>query len=161
MIKKSVVRKIWAVGVLVLALVAGAAIGLVVLLWPKPVALDSEYYGTSEMLSLDKDTYEQMLKDRKSFVVMVDNAGCVTTARMREMMANMPEDLGFKYYQLMWPEAMESSLHNYVKYYPSIVIIDNGQVMYYLQADADEDSKYYNDTEALQQWLKERVDFRK
>lgn len=153
-------------GKLILAIVAlgvvmavAGGLGLMIILRPKPVTLEQEYYQSSEMLSLNKAEYEELLAQKKSFVVLVDNPGCTTTQRMREMMANFPDELDFSYYQFMWPEVEKSSLHEYVKYYPSVVIIDDGRVAYYLRADADEDARYYNSAEDLKNWLKQRIDF--
>ena len=141
--------------------IAGLIVGLIIFMMvrPWPVKLADEYYGESEMMTLTKDEYEKLLAEGKSFVVMVDNAGCTTTERMRGMMAEFPGEMQFKYYQMMWPEAMESSLHEYVKYFPSVVVVKDGKVAYYLRADADEDAIYYNSGDELEKWLRERVEF--
>ena len=122
--------------------------------------LSDEYYGTSEMLTgLTKDDYEQLLAEKKSFVVMVDKPGCVTTPAMRERMANFPDDMQFKYYQFMWSEARESSLHEYVTFVPSVAIIREGKVVAWLRADSDEDTEYFNSAEALQSWVAKYILF--
>ena len=122
-----------------------------------PVTLDLQYYGDTEVIDIGKTDYETMLKDKKSFVVMVDNAGCTTTAKMRDMMKDLPEK--FTYYRILWPEAKDTDLASYVKYFPSIVVVEKGKVKYYLRADSDEDVKYYNDSAALESWLKSKINF--
>ena len=122
--------------------------------------LSAEYYGTSEMLTgLTKDEYEQLLSQKKSFVVMVDKPGCITTPPMRERMANFPANMQFKYYQFMWSEARESSLHEYVTFVPSVAIIREGKVVAWLRADSDEDVDYFNSAEALQGWIAKYIAF--
>ncbi len=122
--------------------------------------LSDEYYGASEMLTgLTKDEYESLIAQKKSFAVMVDKPACVTTTQMREWMANFPDDMQFKYYQFMWSEEKESSLHEYVTFVPSVAIIREGKVMAWLRADSDEDVEYFNSAEALQSWVAKYVTF--
>ena len=125
-----------------------------------PFRLSDEYYGTSEMLTgLTAEGYEKLLSEKRSFVVMVDKPGCITTPPMRERMANFPDNMQFKYYQFMWSEAKESSLHNYVTFVPSVAIIREGEVVTWLRADSDEDTEYFNSAEALQSWVAKYVAF--
>ena len=125
-----------------------------------PFRLSDEYYGTSEMLTgLTAEGYEKLLSEKRSFVVMVDKPGCITTPPMRERMANFPDNMQFRYYQFMWPEAKESSLHNYVTFVPSVAIIREGEVVAWLRADSDEDTEYFNSAEALQSWVAKYVAF--
>lgn len=125
-----------------------------------PFRLSDEYYGTSEMLTgLTAEEYEKLLSEKRSFVVMVDKPGCITTPPMRERMANFPDNMQFKYYQFMWSEAKESSLHNYVTFVPSVAIIREGEVVAWLRADSDEDTEYFNSAEALQSWVAKYVAF--
>ena len=122
--------------------------------------LSDEYYGTSEMLTgLTKDQYEELIAQKKSFVVMVDKPGCITTPPMRENMSKFPDSMQFKYYQFMWSEMKDSSLHEYVTFVPSVALIREGKVVAWLRADSDEDAEYFNSAEALQRWLAEHIAF--
>ena len=126
---------------------------------PKTFRLEEELYGKSEAIDISKDEYEKLIEEKKSFVVMVDKPDCYTTADMRKRMSEFPDDMQFRYYRIMWTQAKESSLHEYVKYVPSVAIIHNGSVVDFLNADSDEDTAKYNDAQALQDWLKEYILF--
>ena len=124
-----------------------------------PFRLDDEYYAASEYIDINKDEYEQLISNKKTFIVMIDKPGCITTPAMRENMANFPDDMQFKYYRIIWDDVKESSLHEYVKFTPSVAIIRKGEVKAWLQADRDEDTKYFNDGEALKEWIKKYILF--
>ena len=124
-----------------------------------PFRLSDEYYGKSESITLKTDEYEQLVAEKKSFIVLVDKPGCVTTAEMRQMMADFPDDMQFKYYNFMWSQVKESSLHEYISFAPSVAIIKNGKVKAYLRSDVDEDGKYFYDAAALQEWVRKYVAF--
>ena len=141
-----------------ISIIAGSVIFAVNILGDHRFRLDDEYYTTSEDVSIDKDEYEKLISDKKSFVVMIDKPGCVTTETMREDMANST-DLQFKYYRMMWKYVKESSLHEYIKFAPSVAIIRKGEVKAWLSADKDEDSRYFNDIGALKEWLEKYIIF--
>ena len=124
-----------------------------------PFRLDDEYYTTSEAVTIDKDEYEKLINDKKTFVVMIDKPGCVTTAEMRENMSAFPSDMQFKYYRMLWQDVKKSSLHEYVKFTPSVAIVREGEVKAWLQADRDEDSEYFDSAEGLQKWLRKYIEF--
>ena len=145
-----------AVGIIVI--VAGI-VAAVVLLQPKTFRLDAEYYGPNESIDINKDAYEQLITDKKSFIIMVDKPECFTTANMRQWMAEFPEDMQFKYYRIMWGEASKSSLHDKIKFVPAVALIHNGEVVDFLDADSDEDAPMYNDATALQNWIRGYIEF--
>ena len=57
----------------------------------------------------------------------------------------------------MFSEMKETSLHDFVKYYPSVVIVGEGKVRVFLRADSDEDADKYNDFEVLKSWLNDQI----
>ncbi|MBO4854919.1 hypothetical protein J6X15_03200 [Candidatus Saccharibacteria bacterium] len=127
---------------------------------PKSFEIEADLYGTSEAIDIDKDAYEKLIAEKKSFVIMVDKPDCFTTADMRQRMTEFPDNMQFKYYRIMWSQARESSLHEKVKFVPSVAIIHNGEIVDFLDADSDEDTPKYNEAQALQDWIKTYVIFK-
>ena len=121
------------------------------------VVLDAEYYCgedcDDEMMELSGAKYEDLVKEGKSFVVFVDQSGCTTADRLRGYVTDYAHKVGIKVYRMMFSEARETSLHDYVKYYPSVAVVSHGKVVAWLRADSDEDADYYNDNEAFNKWL--------
>ena len=122
------------------------------------VKLDAEYYtDESELMNLTVDGYEGLIEAKKSFVVFVDQTGCTTADRLREYVMGYMDDVGMSGYKMMFGEMKESSLHEFVKYYPSVVIIDKGRVAKWLRADEDEDAEIYNDYDAFKDWMNKNL----
>ena len=124
-----------------------------------PIDLGSENYDVSEVKDLTADQYNQMISEKKSFVLMIDNPGCVTTANMREMMSDFSNNMKFTYYRIYWQDTKDTNIREKVQYFPSLAIIDEGKIIAALQADSDEDAKYYNNASDLAEWLKKYVKF--
>ena len=155
--KKKQRNTIWLVLTLVVVVVGGVLFVGAVSGWfgEQKVVLDAEYYNAqSGFTDLTAQEYEELVGAKKSFVVFVDQGGCTTADRLREYVGRYMEEAGVSVYRMMFAEVKESSLHEFVKYYPSVVIVSRGQVVAYLRADSDDDAKVYNNYEDLEGWMK-------
>lgn len=118
------------------------------------VKLDAEYYADgAEFMELTAGEYEGLVGAKKSFVVFVDQDGCTTADRLREYVTRYMTETGILTYRMMFAEVKESSLHEQVKYYPSVAIVSRGKVVAYLRADVDEDAEAYNNYDAFKEWM--------
>ena len=118
------------------------------------VKLDAEYYADgAEFMELTAGEYEGLIEAKKSFVVMVDQSGCTTADRLREYVTRYMTETGILVYRMMFAEVKESSLHEQIKYYPSVAVVSKGKVVAYLRADEDEDADKYNDYDAFKAWI--------
>ncbi len=97
--------------------------------------------------------YAELLAKRRSFVLMVDQDGCNTADKLREFVETYAADADIKVYRMMFGEMKETSLHDYVKYYPSVVLVSNGRVVTWLKADENIDADKYNDYSSFRAWM--------
>ena len=135
------------VGVLVVAVSSG---------WfgDSKVVLDTEYVGEfQDFMPLSISEYDNLIKEGKSFVVFVDQEGCTTADRLRGYVEDYAKEKGLKVYRIMFSEVRESSMHEFVKFYPSVVLISRGKPVAWLRADADEDADAYNDYDSFRGWI--------
>lgn len=160
MVQKLAGLNVWQLVLSLFAVVGGAVLFVgAVSGWfgNNKVVLDTEYYcGEScddRMMELTGTEYEELMKDGKSFVVFVDQNGCTTADRLRGYVMDFANSRGIRAYRMMFADARETSLHDYVKYYPSVVMVSRGRVVSYLRADSDEDADYYNDYEMFVSWM--------
>lgn len=123
----------------------------------KRASLDDEYLCkeecTGEYMELLADKYEELVGAKKSFVILIDQDGCTTADRLEGYTSDFAKSKGIKVYKMMFENMKESSLHEKVKYYPSVVVIANGSPIGWLRADEDEDSDAYNRYDAFENWL--------
>ena len=157
---KLVRLKVWQLVVLLVVVIGGTVLFLgAVGGWfgGSKVTLDAEYYCgeecDGEMVELSGVRYEELVRNGGSFVVFVDQSGCTTAERLRGYVADYAREIGARVYRMMFSEVKETSLHDFVKYYPSVVVVSRGRVAGYLRADSDEDADYYNDYEAFVRWI--------
>ena len=145
---------------LISAACVGVGLGLYhVVSFQTPTKLDDNVYGEIKAIDISKDEYESMIKERRSFAVLVDSPTCVRSKKIEQMMNNMDKKYHFKYYRMMWSDVKQTSLFDYVKFLPSLAVINKGQVKAWLKADKDEDKPYFSSQKDLQQWLETNVDY--
>lgn len=121
----------------------------------KTMIVDAEYYNTDTvgLVDLPVSEYNKLIDDKKSFMVFVDQGGCTTADRLRGYVEKVARERNMKVYKMMFSEMKESSLHDYVKHYPSVALISHGKPVVWLRADSDEDADAYNDENAFRGWL--------
>ena len=123
---------------------------------PKAV-IDADYSCNDgcdwEFMELEPQNYENLIKEKKSFVVFVDQGGCTTADRVEEYITEFGKKNNFKVFKIMFEDMKETSLHDSVKYYPSVAVISKGKVIKWLRADEDEDSDMYNNYDAFEKWM--------
>ena len=124
---------------------------------PHPVRLSDASYGGSEQIDLTADTYNQLIDNRASFIVFIDQPGCITADKLREMLSNIASEYQIHIYHLMWSNVKNTNLRDHVKYYPSVAIIRNGQVVDAIDADSDAHTAYYNSEADLKNWISRYV----
>lgn len=153
-------KKLGVVGLslLLVAVVGGGLlfIGAVSGWFEQKVTLDEEYNCEDDCKSfveVDVEGYENMIKEGKSFVLLVDQGGCKTADRTRMNIGEWAARNQKRVNRMMFSEVKESSLHNDVKYYPSVVVVGKGRVKAFLRADADADADAYNNYDDLANWL--------
>ena len=118
------------------------------------VKIDAEYYSENpELMDLDTKGYDGLVAGKKSFVIFVDQYGCTTADKLREYVGKYMNETGMSVYRMMFDDVKESSLHENVRYYPSVVVVSRGNVKGFLRADSDEDAGAYNDYDAFKQWI--------
>ena len=124
------------------------------------VSIGAEYRTEEpELKDINKEEYQALIDEKKTFVVFVDQNECKTADRLRGYMNDYMKERGMVAYRFMFSEARESSLHDFVKYYPSVAIVDKGVVKFFLRADSDEDTDEYNDYETFKGWMDGHLQF--
>ena len=137
---------------------------------PQTVTLDAEYYTASspfadpsnpspdnqdgdflELLTAEK--YQELVDAQKSFLLFVDQTNCSNADRLRGYIADYAAETGVKPYRIMFSTLKDTPLYDQVKYYPSVVLVSDGQPVQYLDPSSDADTEEYNDYAAFKTWL--------
>ena len=106
-----------------------------------------------EYIELSPAEYDNLIDEKKSFIVLVDQDGCTTADTLEGYVRDLAISKGFKIFKMMFSDVKKTSLYDFVKYYPSVAVISNGKVIGYLRADEDEDAPAYNNYDEFLRWI--------
>lgn len=119
--------------------------------------LDGEYYGDSSLIEIDKENLKILEDDEKSFVVFVYQPLCSTSYDLNNYVTEFLDTYKMNFYKLLFSDVKDTSIAEYVKYCPSVVIYHNGQIVAYLDADSAKDAAYYESAENFKKWFTKYV----
>lgn len=127
--------------------------------------LDPEYYVSvvanpddwDFIETLTPEKYQELVEAKKSFILFVDQGGCNTADRLRGFIRDYASENGLQVYRMMFADLKNTSLKGQVKYYPSVVIVSNGNPVQWLDTSSAEDVEEYNEYEAFSAWMNEKV----
>ena len=109
--------------------------------------------SVGELVDVSVEAYEGMIAQGRSFLLFVDQDGCTTADKLRKIVKDYTKSVGSFAYRIMYGDMAGSSLSDTVKYYPSVAVIKEGEVVRALRADADEDAGAYNNYDDFLKWI--------
>lgn len=143
--------------IIVLSLVVGIILIGSKTLNKKAFSLDDDYYGTKEVLEIKNDKLEELISKKKNFVVFIYQPLCTTSGDFSKVLDDFLEEEQLSIYKLAFSNIENSELKNKVKYYPSVVIYKKGKIVAYLEANKNDDIKYYESKEGFKEWLSKYI----
>lgn len=118
--------------------------------------IDTDYIcedECSDFKDVSVSEFEELINNKKSFILFVDQDGCTTADRLRTYALDWASQEKIQLLRMAFSDVKESSLFNFVKYYPSVVIVSEGKVIGWLKADSDDDAGAYNDYNDFAKWM--------
>ncbi len=115
------------------------------------IYLDKKFYEKSEIIKIKADEFKKI--NAKSYVVFTYNSYCNFTIPCDDIFKEVMDKYNLSFYGLPIAEMKKTFIYDTVKYAPSIVIIKNGKIIAYLDAESDEDLPKYQDTDEFEKWL--------
>ncbi len=119
----------------------------------KTFYLNDEYYGHSSLIEIDSDALKTLEEDKRSFAVFVYQPYCTTSYDFNNHVTKFLDTYQMTFHKILFSNIKDTSIANYVKYCPSVVIYQNGQVVAYLDASSNKDMVYYESVKGLKKWF--------
>ncbi len=121
--------------------------------------LENKYYNKGEFITIDSSKFDD-IKD-ESYVLFTYNNYCAFQVSCEDIFKSFMELYKIDFISIPVDEFKKTSLHDTVKYAPSIILVNKGKIVAYLDADKDEDLDKYQDSEVFAKWMNEYVYFKK
>ena len=124
-------------------------------------SLDKEYYQNNSFNELDKNTFDDLINNEKSFAIFIYQPLCTTSYEFNKILTEFANQYQISFYKMSFSDMKETELKEYIKYYPSLVIYYEGEIVDYLDANSDSDSEYYKSVDGFKKWFSNYVSIQK
>ena len=119
--------------------------------------LDEKYYGNYKFIDVDNNKIDKLQKDKASYMVFTFNPYCQFQKPCDKVFEEFMEQNNISIYNIPFDEFKETELYKYVKYGPSVLLINKGKVVAFLDANSDEDLDRYQEVDAFKEWVERYV----
>lgn len=126
----------------------------------KTFMLEEKYYGESKFVEIDNEDYDKLIFDKESFAIFIYQPLCAASSSFKEVLTEYSNTKGVVFYKMTQTKMKESKLGETLKYYPSLVIVKDGKVVDYLDANSSDDTRYYQNAENFNNWFTTYVELK-
>lgn len=146
--------KKWLVGLAIVAV----GLGVGVVCWQNArqserFSLSEGNYGEAATPELTAAEFEELVAEKRSFIVVVHMMLCPAELPLKDVAKRLAQEEKLRIYFLNEHEFEQTKLKDEIKYLPTAVVIRDGKVVKFLDAEADEDVGAYQTVEGLKDWL--------
>lgn len=147
-----------ALGALVAVLLVVGVIGIVNRREPKAEGvtefrLSAENYVGFETVEIDATEYQRLVDERQSFLVVAHMTICPAEFPLTDTAKKLAYEKNLRIYFLDEREFEKTGLKQQIKYLPSLAVIREGELVGFLDAEADADVAAYKTAAGLEKWL--------
>ena len=122
------------------------------------IKLEDKYYEKSEYIDLDYSKVDDLIKSKESFVLFIYQPMCTMSSSFEELLDEYMEIRKISIYKMSFTDMKKTELKDTVRFYPSFIIFKDGEVVDFLDADSDEDTKKYKELDAFKEWFESYVE---
>lgn len=116
-------------------------------------SIEKEYYKESKYIDVNSEDIKKLKENKKSFIVFTYNNYCMLEIPCDEIFKKVMNKYNISFLYLPYEEMKNTFIYDEVKLAPSVILIKEGEIVAYLDAESNEDLPKYQDTEEFEKWL--------
>lgn len=124
---------------------------------PSKFSFESKYYEKSEMIEISLDKLNTLIDEKESFGVFLYQPACNASADFNKVLTQFQGKYKMFFYKIPFSQFKESKYGEKIKYYPSFVIFNKGEIVDFLESDKDEDTEAFTTLEGFAKWISKHV----
>lgn len=119
--------------------------------------LDNKLYGQKEFIEVNDVDLNKLIDDKHSFLVFTYNSYCSLEVPCDQIFDKFMKEYNIAIYSIPFEDFKSSYLYNKVSFAPSVIVIKNGVIVDYLDANSDDDLDCYQDVKTFKKWLNKYI----
>ena len=116
-------------------------------------SLSEKYYNNGDYISISSEE----ISDNESYLLYIYNNFCALPVHCENIFKEVMEKYKIDVLSMPFDNFKNTKFYKDVKYAPSIIIVKNGDIVYYLDANSDRDLEKYQNTDKFEEWLKKYI----
>lgn len=121
----------------------------------KKFNLDNNYYKESKFVNVTKTDIENL--NNSNYLLFVYNNYCSLKIPCDTIFKKVMDKYNITVNQITFEEFKETNIYKKVKYAPTIIIVKEGKIIDYLDANSDKDLNKYQDEIEFENWLNKYI----
>lgn len=117
--------------------------------------LEDKYYNSGEYIPVKSEDINLLNND--NYILYTYNNFCSLPVHCEDVFKEMMQKNKIDFLSISYEEFKKTKYHNTVEYAPSIIIIKNGKIVAYLDAESDIDLEKYQDSNKFEEWISKYI----
>lgn len=151
--KLAIIASVAVVAVIAIVVIAMVAVKP----WSKTFALSDEYCGKSGLVEIDTSELRDLITAKKSFALVIYQPGCITSEDFVKNLTSFSEKEQVQLTKMKFSEAKSSGLVGDLRYYPSVALYHDGELVTFLRTDKNDDMSAYDSEAGFAEWWRRYV----
>ena len=119
----------------------------------KKIYLDDEYYDNGSYIEITKEKLDELQNNKSSYLVFTYNSYCTFKVPCDNIFEEVMKKYNISIYSMPYELMKQTFIHDKVTYAPSIIIINKGNIVTFLDPEKDDDLNKYQDANEFEKWL--------
>ena len=115
--------------------------------------LNNKYYNEGNFIAINN--IDNLKKD--TYILYTYNNYCTFKKPCEEVFKEYMEKYKIDFYKMPFDQFKKTTLYTKVRYAPSIIIIKEGKIVEYLDANSNKDLEKYQDTKKFEEWINKYI----
>lgn len=113
--------------------------------------LEDKYYESNSFIKIDSNIYNNIKKE--SYILFTYNNYCKFNIPCEDIFESFSKENNVVILSIPFAEFKKIDLYKKIKYAPSVIIVKNGHIVAYLDAESDNDLDKYQDVSKFREWV--------
>ena len=117
--------------------------------------LDDDYYHKGEFINITSKELKKLKS--QNYILYTYNSYCTFSVPCENVFKGYMNKYHIDFVSIPFDEFKKTTFYKTVSYGPSILIIQNGNIITYLDAEADEDIPKYQNLAKFENWMNQYI----
>lgn len=122
-------------------------------------SLDDKYYGSGQINEISDSEFQNLIDNEETFAMFIYQPLCAASDALEKVLNEFVYKNQLTFYKMSFTNMKKTALGEEIKYYPSVVIYHEGQIVDYLDANSEEDEEIYQNIDEFTNWFAGYVKF--